>query len=114
MLKPFTAQIKDALTERANEVEEQILMKDGRYRELSDKMQDILDRIEKKLPLENAQLLIDLDDFWIERDVLAYRCMYRQGLLDGMVVNRLLRMVRKRCRDRNGANYAGEQTVNGV
>jgi hypothetical protein len=34
MLKKFTAKIESALTDRTNEVEEQLLIPDGRYQEL--------------------------------------------------------------------------------
>jgi hypothetical protein len=59
------------------------------------KLNKVLDQLGQNLPLSKERLLFELDQFWVERDVLAYRQMYRQGLLDGMVVNRIVRMVRK-------------------
>ena len=99
MLKNFTAKIQATLTDRAGEVEEQVLMPDQRYQELNTKLNEVLDQIGQSLPPEKERLLFDLDQFWVERDGLAYRRMYRQGLLDGMVVNRVLRMVRRSCRE---------------
>ena len=96
MLKTFTAKIQSALTDRTNEVEEQVLMPDDRYQELNTKINKVLDQIGQSLPPGKERLLLELDEFWIERDVLAYRRMYRQGLLDGMVVNRVLR---RSCRE---------------
>ena len=98
MLKPFTAKIESALTERTNEVEEEVLMSDGRYQELNTKINEVLDEIGQSLQPEKGRLLFELDSFWVERDVMAYRWMYRQGLVDGMVANRVLRMVRRSCR----------------
>jgi hypothetical protein len=95
MLKPFTAKIQTALTDRTNEVEEQILMPDPQYQELNTKINEVLDRIGQNLPPGKERLPFELDEFWVERDILAYRRMYRQGLMDGMVVNRVLRMVSK-------------------
>jgi hypothetical protein len=98
MLKPFTAKIQSALTDRTNEVEEQVLMPDQQYQELNTKINEVLDRIGQNLLPGKEQLLFKLDEFWVERDVLAYRRMYHQGLRDGMVANRVLRMVRRSCR----------------
>jgi hypothetical protein len=99
MLKPFTTKIESALTDRTNEVEEQLLIPDGRYQELNTKINEVMDEIGQSLPPEKGQLLFELDSFWVERDVLAYGRMYRQGLVDGMVANRVLRLVRRSCRE---------------
>jgi hypothetical protein len=99
MLKPFTTKIQTALTDRTNEVEEQLLMPDERYQELNTKINEVLDRIGQNLPSGKERLLFELDEVWVERDVYAYRRMYRQGLRDGMVVNRVLRMIRRSCRE---------------
>jgi hypothetical protein len=45
MLKPFTAKIQTALTDRVSEVEEQLLMPDPQYQELNTKINGVLDRI---------------------------------------------------------------------
>jgi hypothetical protein len=99
MLKPFTAKIQTALADRTNEFKEQVLMPDGRYQKLNTKINEIFDQIGKNLPSGQERLLFDLDELTIERDVFAYQQMYRQGLLDGMVMNRVLRMVRRNCRE---------------
>jgi hypothetical protein len=95
MLKNCTAKIQAILTDRVSEVEEQVLMPDPHYQKLNTKINDILDQIGQNLPPGKERLLFELDEVWVERDVYAYRRMYRQGLRDGMVVNRVLRMVRK-------------------
>jgi hypothetical protein len=98
MLQKLTARIESFLTERINEIEVQHLAPDRQYQELNTKINDVLDRIGHSLPPGNERLLFELDDFWVERDVLAYQRMYRQGLMDGIVTNRVLRMVRRCCR----------------
>jgi hypothetical protein len=98
MLKPFTTKIQTALTDRVNEVEEQLLMPDGQYQALNTKINEVLDRIGQSLPPDKERLLFELDEVWVERDVYAYRRMYRQGLRDGMVASRVLRMARRVCR----------------
>jgi hypothetical protein len=80
-------------------VEEQLLTPDPRYQELNTKLNEVLDRIGQNLPPGKERLLLELDSFWVERDILAYQRMYRQGLLDGLVANRLLCMVRRSCRE---------------
>lgn len=95
MLKTFTTNIQTALTDRTNEVEEQLLMPDGQYQALNTKINDVLDQIGQNLPPGKERLLFELDEVCVERDVLAYQRMYRQGLLDGMVASRVMRMVRK-------------------
>ena len=99
MLKNFTAKIQTALTDRTNEVEEQLLMPDPRYQELNTKLNEVLDQISQNLPSGKERLLLELDEVCVERDVLAYRRMYRQGLLDGLVAGRVLRMLRRSCRE---------------
>jgi hypothetical protein len=93
MLKPFTAQIESALIDRTNEIEEQLLMPDEHYQQLNAKINDTLDQIGQTLPPGKEQLITDLDRFYLERDMLAYRHMYRQGLLDGMEMKRLIKIV---------------------
>ena len=99
MLKRLTIKIQDILIDRSNEIEEQVLMPDRQYQELNTKINELVDQIGQNLPPDQERLLFELDQFWVERDILAYRRMYWQGLLDGLVVNRVLRMVRRSCRD---------------
>jgi hypothetical protein len=98
MLNQFSGKIREALIERINQTEERVLMTDQRIQELTNKINDVLDRIEQNLPT-GSRLMFDLDELWVERDVLSYRLMYRQGMLDGMAVNRLIRVIRRSCRE---------------
>jgi hypothetical protein len=67
MLKPFTAKIEAAYTDRNSEIVEQFLMPDQQYQALNTKINDSLDQIEKNLPPEKVQLIFELDSSWIER-----------------------------------------------
>ena len=100
MLKHFAGILRDLVRDRANEVETEILMPDRRYQELNVRLCDILDRIERSLPPEQQKLLFDLDELSVEQDVLAYRLMYQQGVLDGLNLHRMLRWIRKACLNR--------------
>ena len=89
MLKKCTTKIQATITDRVNEVEEQVLMPDPHYQRLNTKINEIIDQIGQSLPPGKERLLFVLDEFWVERDVYAYRRMYRQGLLDGMAIKSL-------------------------
>ena len=97
MLKLLTAKIQTFLTDRVSEVEEQLLMPAPQYQALNTKINDVLDQIGQNLPPGKERLLFELDEVWVERDVYAYRRMYKHGLRDGMVANRVLRMARRNC-----------------
>jgi hypothetical protein len=98
MLKFLSAQIESFLTDRTSEIELQLLAPDPQYQELNTKINDVLDRIGQSLQPGNERLLFELDEFWVEREVLAYQRMYRQGLRDGMAANRIIRMIRRSCK----------------
>jgi hypothetical protein len=87
MLKPFTTKIQTALTDRVNEIEEQLLMPDGQYQALNTKINEVLDQIGQNLSPGKERLLFELDEVWVERDILTNQRLYRQGLRDGMIFN---------------------------
>jgi hypothetical protein len=93
----FTAKIESALTDRVTEIEVRLLMSDRQYQELNTKIGEFQDRISQILPPGEERLLFELDKAWIERSVLTYRRMYKQGFKDGRAANRVLRMVRRSC-----------------
>ncbi len=84
MLKSFTIKIQLILTGRVAEVEEQLLLPDPRYQKLNAKLNGVMDQLGQNLLPEKERLLVDLDKVCLERDALAYRMMYRQGLIDGI------------------------------
>jgi hypothetical protein len=96
---PFTAKIESALTDRVTEIEVRLLMSDRQYQELNTKISEIQDRIGQILLPGEERLLFELDKAWIERSILAYRRMYKQGFKDGRAANRVLRMVGRSCRE---------------
>jgi hypothetical protein len=97
MLKHFSSILRDLIRERANEVETEVLMVNQRYQELNIMLCDVLDRIEQSLPPEQQELIFDLDEIMIEQDVLAYQSMYRQGVMDGLKLHRMMRWVMHVC-----------------
>jgi hypothetical protein len=84
MLEPFTIKIQSALTDRMAELEEHLLLPDPHYQALNTILNEVMDQIGQNLPPEKERFLLDLDKVCLERDALAYRMMYRQGLIDGI------------------------------
>ena len=98
MPKSFSAKIRELLAKRVSEAEEEVLLTDEHYQELN--INETLEQISQSLPPEKMRLITEVDNFWVERDELAYGHMYRQGLLDGLMADRLLRLARRSCRER--------------
>lgn len=84
MHKSFTIKIQLILTDRVAKVEEHLLLSYLRYQELNTKLNEVMDQLGQNLLSEKERLLLDLDKVCLERDDLAYRMMYRQGLIDGI------------------------------
>jgi hypothetical protein len=97
MLKHFIEILRDMVCDRTIEVETEVLSKDKYYRELDDKIIEVLDRIELSLPPAQQKLMFDLDELSVEQDVLAYKIMYKQGVLDGLKSHRILRWLKAAC-----------------
>ena len=88
MLRPYAQILRDAIAERAIEVETELLAKDSRYRELIARLCELLDKIEKNLPPEMQRLVFELDDVLMEQGALEIRTMYLQGLYDRLNLER--------------------------
>ena len=72
----------------------EVLLPDQHCKELNDGLSRAIDRIEQQLlAVSDGRLLFDLDDLQIQRDALAYRIFYSQGLGDGIAVSRLVRLI---------------------
>ena len=87
-LRRYAQILRDAITERAIEVEAELLAKDPRYQELNVKICELLDKIERNLPPEMQRLVFELDDVMMEQGALEIRTMYLQGLYDRFNVER--------------------------
>lgn len=93
MFKRYSQILDEVISDRAGEVELEILAHNHTYRKLNDQINGILKRIEPHLPPELHQLVLELDDYYTAQAVLAHEVMYRQGVKDGFNCRRLL----KRC-----------------
>lgn len=100
MPKSFSAKIRELLAKRVSEAEEEVLLTDEHFQELNTNINETLEQISQSLPPEKMRLITEVDNFWVERDELAYGRMYRRGLLDGLTADRLLRLARRSCRER--------------
>jgi hypothetical protein len=94
MLRRYTQIVRDVIAERSIEVETEFLTTEPRYQELNVKICELLDTIERNLPLEMQQLVFDLDDVMMEQGALTSRVMYQQGLLDRFNVDRFWLRIR--------------------
>ncbi len=99
MLKSFSGKIRELLAKRVGEAEEEVLLTDKHFQKLNTLINETLEEISQSLPPEKMRLIAEVDHYWVERDELAYGRLYRQGLLDGLAADRLLRMARRACRE---------------
>lgn len=60
---------------------------------------DVLDRIERNLPSEFEKSIRELDDYHNDMKVMIGEIMYTYGVADGMIFQRILRMVRREGRE---------------
>jgi hypothetical protein len=88
MLRRYAQILRDAIAERAIEVETELLAKDSRYQELIARLCELLDKIERNLPPEMQRLVFELDDVMMEQGALEIRTMYLQGLYDRLSLER--------------------------
>ena len=88
MLRRYAQILRDTITERAIEVETELLTKDSRYRELIARLCELLDKIERNLPPEMQRLVFELDDVLMEQGALEIGTMYLQGLYDRLSLER--------------------------
>ena len=94
MFRRYIEALRDAMEDRAGDILE-ILSRKERYREIEAKINDILDRIKENLPPEFEKLLLHLDDYNNDMKVLIGEIMYRYGVADGIIFQRILRKVRR-------------------
>jgi hypothetical protein len=91
MPKRYAQILRDTISDRALEIENDILARDSGVLELNAKIHALLAQIEQNLPPGLQQLVLDLDDRIIEQEVLAHAIMYGQGVKDGFNFRRFLK-----------------------
>jgi hypothetical protein len=97
MLKPYSQILRHILSDRAGEIETNILAHDPKFRQLNSQIRGLLNQIQQNLPPGLQNLVLDLDDHLTEEEILAHELMYLQGVKDGLNFRRFL----KRCEDKD-------------
>jgi hypothetical protein len=82
MLRRYAQILRDAIAERAIEVEMELLIKEPRYQELNVRLCELLDMIERNLPPQMQYLVFEVDDVLMEQGALEIQKTYQQGLYD--------------------------------
>lgn len=95
MFRRYIEVLQDAMEDRAGDILEILSCKE-KYRAVEAKINDILDRIKENLPSEFEKLLLNIDDYNNDMKVLIGEIMYRYGVADGIIFQRILRKVRGR------------------
>ena len=83
MSKHYSQTINEAISRRIDEVEMKMLRNNLRFRELNRRKNAFLKLIAQNLPPDQQNLILGLDDCYIEREALAHEVLYRQGVKDG-------------------------------
>jgi len=94
MFRRYIEVLRDAMEDRAGDILE-ILSRKEKYLAVEAKINDILVRIKENLPPEFEKLMFDLDDYNNDMKVLIGEIMYRYGVADGIIFQRILRKVRR-------------------
>lgn len=95
MLNCYSRILQTAVEDRTSEIEMKILSRNPKYQELHTKIDNLQNWLEQHLPSEERPMITELDDIYIAKAVIENETMYRQGLADGVRLNRLWRWIGK-------------------
>jgi hypothetical protein len=90
MLKKFNQYFKDLIYERTEEVGREILYNNKRFLELNSRIIEAQYALMENLPSQSQPLLYSYDEAETEQDGIIIETMYRQGLIDGIKLAKLL------------------------
>ncbi|MEX1028641.1 MAG: hypothetical protein WDZ91_01185 [Paenibacillaceae bacterium] len=90
MLKNVKSYLNDFVMVRTDEIGSNVLMKHAEYQELSEELKSKLHEILKYVPEDRRQLVFDYEEKEQAQMALSVEIMYRQGLIDGVYLNRRL------------------------
>lgn len=90
MLKKFNQYFKDLIFERTEEVGRAILYKNKQFLELNSRIIEAQHAIMENLPSKSQPLLLSYDEAEAEQTGIIIAIMYRQGLIDGIKIAKLL------------------------
>jgi hypothetical protein len=88
--------VNGLVSERSSDIINRIYAKNKAYRNFTPDIIRLLDSIKNALPLEDRNLLEELDDYQGQREIILYEALYRQGVIDGLRLGNLTRRVKVR------------------
>ena len=90
MLNNLNNYLKDFVMMRTDEIGSNVLAKHAEYQELSEALKSKLNEILKYVPEDRRHLVFDYEEKEQAQLALSVEIMYRQGLADGVYLNRRL------------------------
>lgn len=90
MLKRLNQYFKDLIYERTEEIGREILYKNKRFMETNSRIIEAHHALMENLPSKSQPLLQSYDEAETEQDGIIIETMYRQGLIDGIKLGKLL------------------------
>ncbi|GFZ86963.1 hypothetical protein GCM10008018_36370 [Paenibacillus marchantiophytorum] len=93
MIKSLRTYLYDFIAMRTEEIGNNVLKQDEGYRELSKELQSLLKEIFKCVPIDRHPTIFSYEEKEQAQLALAIEIMYRQGLIDGVFLNRRLSVV---------------------
>lgn len=84
MMFKFNRYMINCMDGRTEEILNDMAANNKAFRELTQKIITILNTIKDALPSEDKKLLEELEDIRGQRELIAHKTLYRQGLKDGI------------------------------
>lgn len=80
--------IQSVMTERINEISNEVLMQNEEYRGVMEKASEIVQQIEDALPPNLKKLVLDLDNYICQQLAISEEVLYTHGVSDGAILLR--------------------------
>lgn len=96
MVKSVLRLIQDFIESRSDEIENDLAKNNQDFKDLTLRIIDSLDVINKSISPENHKLLEELEDLRTQRDSIVTEAIYRKGLCDGIKIESIIHNVRSR------------------
>jgi len=90
MIRNLKTYLRDSIALRIDEIGSNVLNQHAEYQRLSKELQLILREIQKYVPPDQQQLVFTYEEKEQAQAALAVEIMYKQGLADGVYINRRL------------------------
>ncbi|KPU46187.1 hypothetical protein OXPF_02970 [Oxobacter pfennigii] len=87
MVRNFYRFLIETTDNRVHDIQNDTAKNNRRYKEFTVSILKMLKEIYKELPVEYHEILEELEDTRGERDLIAEKILYRQGLIDGIRIS---------------------------